>query len=276
MSRFTEVGDRVWVARYEWFDVNVTVVGSQRGLLVVDTNGSTAEGRLVADDIRKLGAGDVIAVVNTHWHFDHTFGNEAFRLACGDIPFIAHEAAADEFARSAEEARQWFAGAPEDPHSADVLATNFVRPTETFISTRTIDLGDRSVELVHPGRGHTAGDLLVQIPGADILLAGDVVEESGSPSYGPDSFPLSWPRELDVVLDLMTPDTVVVPGHGAPVGRDFVESQRDDVLRVACTIRDLAARGIPAEDALSAAAWPWKPSLLRDAVARGYAELARE
>ena len=42
MADFTEVADRVWVARYEWFDVNVTAVGGDRGLVVVDTHGSTA------------------------------------------------------------------------------------------------------------------------------------------------------------------------------------------------------------------------------------------
>ena len=44
MSIFTEVGDRVWVARYEWFDVNVTLVEGSRGLVVVDTHASAAAG----------------------------------------------------------------------------------------------------------------------------------------------------------------------------------------------------------------------------------------
>ena len=47
MSEFTEVGDRVWVARYEWYDVNVTVVEGEAGLLVVDTHASTKAGREV-------------------------------------------------------------------------------------------------------------------------------------------------------------------------------------------------------------------------------------
>ena len=76
-------------------------------------------------------------------------------------------------------------------------ATRSSRPDRaadhTFSSVRSIDLGDRVVELVHPGRGHTGGDLVVRVPDADVLLAGDLVEESAPPSYGPDCFPLDWP-----------------------------------------------------------------------------------
>ena len=93
---FTEVADRVWVARYEWFDVNVTLVAGDRGLLAVDTHGSAVAAREVIDDIRRLGVGEVVAVVNTHEHFDHTFGNGEFRTAFGAVPIHAHETAAEQ------------------------------------------------------------------------------------------------------------------------------------------------------------------------------------
>lgn len=274
MAEFTGVGDRVWVARHDWFDANVTVIGGERGLLVVDTHGSTAAGRVVVDDVRRLGAGDVVGVVNTHWHFDHTFGNEAIREAWGDVQFTAHEDAAAELAGRAEEIRRRYAEAPEDPHSADVMATTVLVPSDTFTSSTVIDLGDRAVELVHPGRGHTAGDLVVRVRDADVLLAGDLVEESAPPSYGSDCFPLAWPPTLDTVLGLLTADTVVVPGHGAPVNRGFVEQQREHVGLVALAVRDLAARGVPAAEALAATSWPWDPALLQQAVTRGYEQLS--
>ena len=275
VADFTEVAARVWVARYEWFDANVTVVGGGRGLLVVDTHGSTAAGRAVVDDVRRLGAGEVVAVVNTHWHFDHTFGNEAFRDAWGDVPFTAHEDAAEELTRRAGEVRQRYADAPDDPHSADVVATTVVVPDDTFSSAKVLDLGDRAVELVHPGRGHTAGDLVARVPDADVVLAGDLVEESAPPAYGSDCFPLAWPHSLDTVLGLLTGGTVVVPGHGAPVDRDFVEQQRNEIGLVAQEVRDLAARGVPPRDALAQGEWPWDSSLLEQAVARGYEQLPR-
>ncbi|WP_101524861.1 MBL fold metallo-hydrolase [Nocardioides houyundeii] len=241
MAEFTEVAHRVWVARYAQHDVNVVVVAGADGVLLVDTGESEAVGREIARDVRGLGAGEVTAVVNTHDHFDHVGGNPAF----AGVPVHAHESAA------------------------------VVDVTHPFSSVRVLDLGGRTVELVHPGRGHTSGDTVVRVPDVDVLLAGDLVEESAPPSYGEDSWPFEWPLALDVVLSLTTSASVVVPGHGATVDRDFVEQQRAEIGIVAETIRDLAGRGVPVVQALGAGSWPFPAEALGEAVARGFEQLPR-
>jgi glyoxylase-like metal-dependent hydrolase (beta-lactamase superfamily II) len=276
---FTEVADGVWVARHEWFDVNVTVVRGDRGLMVVDTHASAEAARGVVADVRALAAGEVVEVVNTHEHFDHCFGNGTFRAAYGDVPVHAHESAAEAMAAAGERIKRRYADEPDDPHGDEVRATEVVLPDHTFSSARVVDLGDRLVELVHPGRGHTAGDLVVRVPDADVVLLGDLVEESAArdatPGFGPECWPLEWPLTLDVALGLTTPRTVVVPGHGAVVDRDFVEQQRNDIGVLAETIRDLAGRGVPAAEALGATEWPFAATYLEDAVRRGYEQLPR-
>ncbi|MBM7509966.1 MBL fold metallo-hydrolase [Nocardioides sp. 31GB23] len=273
---FSEVADRVWVARHEWYDVNVSVVAGDRGLVVVDTHGSAAAGRRVLDDVRRLGAGEVVAVVNTHAHFDHAFGNVAFREADPEVPIHAHEGAvAGLEATSVADTAAAHAGGADDPRREEVLATEVVLPDRTFSSATVLDLGDRVLELVHPGPAHTAGDLVVLVPDAQVLLAGDLVEESGPPSLGADSFPMQWPLSLDIVLGLTTGASTVVPGHGAVVDRDFVEVQRNELGIVAETIRDLAGRGVPVDEALAAGEWPWEPRHLEAAVRRGYEQLPR-
>ncbi len=278
---FTEIADRVWVARYDWFDVNVTLVGGTDGLLIVDTHASDRAARAVVDDVRRLGAGEVRAVVNTHEHFDHTFGNAAFRAAYGPVPIHAHEVAAERTVSAGERVQALYDEDDnlDDPHRDEVQDTEIVPADTTFSSAVALDLGDRLVELVHPGRGHTAGDLVVRVPDADVLLAGDLVEESmarrGVPGFGDDCYPMEWPLSLDIVLGLTTAASVVVPGHGAPVDRDFVEEQRNAIGVVAETIRDLATRGIPLADALDAAEWPYPREELAAAVRRGYEHLPR-
>lgn len=273
---FTEVADKVWVARYPWFDVNVTVVAGSRGLVVVDTHSSARVGREVVADVRALGAGEVVAVVNTHEHFDHTFGNATFREEYGDsLPIHATDEAAARTVAAGERVKRDYEAATDDPHRDEVLATTILPADQVFSSARVIDLGDRAVELVHPGRGHTGGDLVVRVPDADVLLAGDLVEESAAPAYGADSYPLDWPMTLDLALNLTTPGTVVVPGHGAVVDRAFVQDQRADIGVVAETIRDLAGRGVPVADALAGAEWPFPREGLADAVRRGYEQLPR-
>jgi len=275
--RFTEIAHDVWVGRYEWFDVNVTLVRGGSGLLVVDTHASAEAARAVIEDVRALGAGDVVAVVNTHEHFDHTFGNGAFRSAYGAVPVHAHEIAAERTVAAGERIKAVYDEPDnvDDPHRDEVQATEIVPADTTFSSAVALDLGGRMVELVHPGRGHTSGDLVVRVPDADVLLGGDLVEESGPPGFGNDSYPMDWPLSLDIVLGLLTPASVVVPGHGAPVDRGFVEDQRNTIGIVAETIRDLATRGVPVTEALDAADWPYPRERLAHAVTRGYEHLPR-
>jgi glyoxylase-like metal-dependent hydrolase (beta-lactamase superfamily II) len=273
---FTEVADGVWVARYEWFDVNVSLVRGASGLLVVDTHASALAAAQVVEDVRALGAGEVVAVVNTHEHFDHTFGNVTFREEYGDaLPIHATDVAADRTIAAGERVKRDYEADTDDPHRDEVLATPIVPADHVFSSASVLALGDRGVELVHPGRGHTGGDLVVRVPDADVLVAGDLLEESAPPVYGGDSFPLDWPLTLDLVINLMTPGSVVVPGHGAVVDREFVFDQRADLGVVAETIRDLAGRGVPVADALAEAEWPFPREGLAHAVRRGYEQLPR-
>jgi len=276
---FVEVADRCWVARHAWFDVNVTVVGGDRGLLVVDTHASEQAAWTVLEQVRALGAGAVVAVVNTHEHFDHVLGNAAFTEGYDAVQLVAHETAAARMPAAVERVKGLYDDEPDDPHGSEVRASRVVVPDQTFSSARALDLGDRMVEVIHPGRGHTGGDAVVRVPDINVLLAGDLVEESaqrnGVPGFGADSFPMEWPGSLDLVIQLLDEESVVVPGHGLPVDKDFVQDQRGAIGMVAETIRDLASRGVPVADALDAPEWPYPKEELGQAVIRGYEHLPR-
>jgi glyoxylase-like metal-dependent hydrolase (beta-lactamase superfamily II) len=273
--RFTEIAPRVWVAHYDWMHVNITLVGGSDGLLMVDTHGSAAEARVVADDVRRLGAGPLTGLVNTHEHWDHHFGNATMVEQFGDMPIHATEWARDHIEDSARGVFEKYEQATDHPRREEILATTVLLPTHTFSSAVQLDLGDRAVELIHPGRGHTSGDLVVRVPDADVVIAGDLVEESDPPFIGDDSWPLEWPTTLDLVIGLMTDATVVVPGHGKVVDQAFVQDQRVELGVIAETIRDLASRGVPQSEALAQGEWPWDRELLESAVRLGYEHLPR-
>ncbi|GAB3656659.1 MBL fold metallo-hydrolase [Nocardioides korecus] len=272
--RFVEVADRVLVARVDWFDVNVTVVAGSEGLLVVDTHASPRVAREVAQEARRLLGAPLLGIVQTHVHFDHTLGTRAVLDVLGLAPVVSHDAAAAALPAHAAQVRASAAADPDERmhELADVAE---VVADRTFSSVTTVDLGDRVVELVHPGRGHTDGDVVLRVEDADVLLAGDLVEESGTPAWGEDCWPMEWPLSLDLVLELVGPATVVVPGHGAPVGKDYMYEQRAAIGVVAETVRDLAGRGIPVSRALEEGQWPYPREALAHAVRRGYEQLPR-
>jgi glyoxylase-like metal-dependent hydrolase (beta-lactamase superfamily II) len=120
------------------------------------------------------------------------------------------------------------------------------QPNVEIAVATAVELGDRRVEIAHLGRGHTDGDLVVVVPDADVLFAGDLLESAGPPSFGPDSVPDEWPATLDAVIGLMTSGTLAVPGHGEPVDRNFVFEQRGRIAAEAARQHEQPPnRGLP-------------------------------
>lgn len=272
MTDFAEVGAGVYVLRYPVLDVNVTLVVGDGEALVVDTLSTDAQAHELVDAVRRVTPYPW-TLVNTHHHFDHCFGNA---VLAGPTPYAiwSHvEAAAQLRDRAAALQRGWYEEwAPIDPALADGLAAvTVLPPNRTVRGESTLDIGGRIVVLRHPGRGHTAGDLILLVPDADVLLAGDLVEEGGPPMFG-DSYPLEWPETLAGLLRQIGPATVVVPGHGGVVDRAFVRAQHDELAELAWLIRDGHADGAAPEKVAARSALGSQAAL--PAVHRGYAELS--
>ena len=281
-SPFVEVADRVFVARYPQWDVSVGLVVGPGAALVVDTRAATSQGREILDDVRALGLDvDVRHVVNTHVHFDHTFGNRAFEAAT----VHAHQRVAETFVADAERfkalVRLDHNDAPELGYTVadldDLLDTEVRGPDRTFTTSTTVDLDGRPVVLTHAGRGHTDGDIAIHVPDAGVTFLGDLVEQSAHPALGGDSYPLDWAATLDGHLAGLVGE-VVVPGHGTPVDPAFVRSQRAEMAAVATVIRERYAAGVPLLDAQRQpdSRLPYPLDDLVAAFERGYAHAAAD
>jgi glyoxylase-like metal-dependent hydrolase (beta-lactamase superfamily II) len=272
MAGFTEVADRVFVLRYPVLDVNVTLVLGDGAALVVDTLSGAGQARELIGLVRRIAAVP-LSVVNTHHHFDHCFGNAELRRA-GAGPFWGHQETVRELTERGEQWRrawveQWQASQPE--LAATLAREPILAPTRTVHHAATLDVGGRRVELRHLGRGHTAGDLVALVPDARLVVAGDLVEEGTPPDFA-DGYPLDWPDALAALATLLSPDAVVVPGHGAPVDRAFVQAQHAQLSRLDWLIRDGHAAEAPADEVARQAPFDREVSLV--AVGRGYAELS--
>jgi len=272
-----EVGDRVWYRRYPAWDVNVGVIAGAGGLLLVDTLSSPREARTLRADLAELpgGADAVRWVMNTHAHFDHWFGNAVFAGA----RIVAQAQMPRDAAGTLAEQKEFLA-ARSEPYRSDMASLELAWPDELVAESAAADLGDRQVHFSYLGRGHTRHDLVASVatgtdrePAQAVLFAGDLIESSAPPAFGPDSFPLDWPRAARALSGLAE-GAVVVPGHGPHVDAAFVASQGEELGQVASQIHRLHAAGVPETDALAAGSWPWDACLLDDAVRRGYAQLS--
>lgn len=251
-GRWVELGDGVLVRRYADLDLSVGLVVGDGACLVVDTRGDLVQGAELADAVRRVTRAPW-TVALTHVHWDHSFGTGAFLPAA----VWAHERCRTELAgwgdaMRAEVARMY--RAMERPTDAEhVLAVRPVLPDRVVDRRAELTVGGRPVVLAHLGFGHTDNDLVVHVPDAGVVFAGDLVEQGAPPAFE-DSFPLAWPATVDGILDLR-PD-VVSPGHGDPVDTAFVAAQRAELAVMAEAGADVVAGRCGRRDALLRSPYP--------------------
>jgi glyoxylase-like metal-dependent hydrolase (beta-lactamase superfamily II) len=268
MSNWNEVGDGVFVRRYAFFDQNIVAIRGDDGYLVVDTRVSHRQAGEILDDLRQLSAMPVRAVVNTHGHSDHAFGNARFR----PVPIWGHTRCATMVCDTGEEQRA--AGTTAIPELAEELAEVVLDPPDRLFDLSTtvpFDSGGRLVELRYLGRGHTDNDIVVLIPDADVLLAGDLLENDATPSFG-DAFPMDWPATVEALVELVS--GAVVPGHGSVGDRGFAVRQMIE-FRAVAELAGLVHQGVLAlDDAVLRT--PYPADTARQPLERALAQLRGE
>ena len=269
MAIWTEVGDRVFIRRYAFFDQNIGVVLGDGEVLLVDTRSTHVQAREILTDLRELTAAPVTVVVDTHGHFDHAFGNHVFR----PTTIWGHDRCVTFMARTGEARRA--AIADEEPEIAADLAEVLIDPPDqTFDETAYVEVGGRRVELRYLGLGHTDHDIVVNVHDAYVLFAGDLLENGAVPFFG-DSYPLDWPETASRVAELVR--GVVVPGHGNHAGRPFAEGQAASLAGLAELARRVHRGELSEEDALSATPFPAYPGeAIRRPLHRTLAQLRGE
>ena len=154
---------RRWPSRRS---VNVGLVVGRDACLLVDCGSSPEQGASIRNAIASVTAVPLVAVVVTHWHYDHAFGLAAF----ADVETIGHESVPSRLASA--EAAEIAARLGLDP-------ATLRSPRRSLAVATAVDLGGRRVEIAHLGRGHTDGDLVVVVPDADLVFAGDLIESVG-------------------------------------------------------------------------------------------------
>ncbi|GAA1863957.1 MBL fold metallo-hydrolase [Pseudonocardia alni subsp. carboxydivorans] len=253
-GRWLELADGVLARRHDELDLTTGLVLGTSAALVIDTRGDTAQGAELAAAVRAVTALPVVVAL-THAHFDHCFGTAAFPGA----PVYAQAGCAGALlATAAAQRAHWTrhyrdagntgssgASGSSAAATADALAATVpVLPDHPVCarpaSVHPLDLGGRVVQLVHPGPGHTGHDLVVHVPDAGVLFAGDLLENGAPPSFGPDSYRRDWAAAVGLLLEVgaapaATGTRVFVPGHGDPLSPDEAAAQHADLLRIART-----------------------------------------
>ena len=169
--------------------------------------------------IAALGGDKPAWLLNTHWHGDHTGGNE--NLAESGSLIVAHDKVRERL--SAGQFMEFF--------DMDVApAPEAALPVVTFNDEVTFHLGGHTVHAIHLPGAHTDGDAVVHLREANVIHTGDIVFYGMYPfiDYGSGGSLAGMVDAVDRMLALSDDETRFIPGHGGPVlERDQVRQYRD-------------------------------------------------
>ena len=228
-------------------NVNITAFLTEAGIVLVDTGESEAEGKRARKLIEEVFPGAEFAyLINTHSHWDHISGNSAFP----GVQIVAHQKCRDSIEKGdgdrgnpaidrdvpraeTDSLTGEVAGdIPPPPPPAGTIWFEGERydltvPDITFTDSMSIHCGNTTFNLHYFGETHTVSDILIVVPEAGILLAGDLFFHNWLPVFSPwiHPDPGRWQAVRDILLAEETRFEAVIPGHGPLMDREELEKQ---------------------------------------------------
>jgi len=222
---------------------NVVILKSTDGTVVVDGGAASHSAALLDAVLGPEPRRPVLALFNTHWHYDHTGSNEAFGEAGTKI--LAHE-----------NTKLWLGGdfRVEWEDRDYKPRPRIALPTETFYTSGALSLADEEVEYGYLPRAHTDGDIYVFFRKANVLVAGDTLAVGRYPisDYSTGGWPLGMLDATDRLLELADADTLIVPGDGPVQTRADVQAQRDMLAVVTERLMEMMAKSMSTSEMLAA------------------------
>lgn len=212
---------------------NIAVFTWPEGKLAVDSGIMGASDAILAQ-IDSFGPQPLRILINTHWHYDHTDGNQAFRKRGALI--VAHENVRKRMG-SAQEIDFFHAHIPASP--ADAL------PESTFPSDTTFNLGTEQIRVTYVSPAHTDGDSFIQFVNANVVHTGDLGFNGMYPfiDYSTGGRVDGMVAAANKLLTICDSRTKIIPGHGPFMTTAEFKAYRDMLTDVTDRVRTLKKQG---------------------------------
>src|SRR5215469_3448451 len=183
---------------------NIAVLPGRDGKLLIDAGFAGARPK-IADALASIGSDPIKHLINTHWHFDHTDGNEWLHSAGATI--LAHENTRKHLSENTR---------VEGWDFTFMASSSGAIPGDVFATERTLELNGEKIALKYCAPAHTDSDIYVHFTGADILHVADTFWNGYYPfiDYSTGGSIDGMIRATEANLSKITNDTIVIPGHG--------------------------------------------------------------
>ncbi|WP_435258032.1 MBL fold metallo-hydrolase [Thioclava sp. FR2] len=209
---------------------NLSFIVTEDGVIVINGGASWKLAEALHAEIRAVTDQPVKLVINENGQGHSMLGNSYW--AAQNVPILAHEEAAAEFAHDGDAALIALRAYARE----NAEGTDLVTPTETFTDKKIIEMGGVTVEVLHLGPAHSPGDTQVWIPQWSIMITGDIAFHERMPPIFEGTCTSCWIDTWDNALMPLNP-TYVIPGHGHPTNlaqvtrytRDYVADLREKI-----------------------------------------------
>jgi cyclase len=233
---------------------NTAIVETADGVLIVDSHSKPSAARAILAGLKDITRKPVRYLVNTHFHWDHWQGNEAYPAAYPDVEIVTSDVTREAMlGKSVKRIQDQIRALPEEiaalPEGDDrIQAEAFLAelrglkpalPTLAFQGHLRLGGRGREIELHHLGRAHTEGDVFVHLPEERIVITGDCV--IGWTPYMGDAYPEDWVRTLDR-LERLDFDRMIM-GHGEVAGKEWLRFFRGYIADLVEAVGKEAAAG---------------------------------
>jgi glyoxylase-like metal-dependent hydrolase (beta-lactamase superfamily II) len=202
---------------------NLSFVITGDGVVVINSGASWKLAEALHAEIKALTEQPVKLVIAENGQGHAMLGNGYW--AAQGVPILAHEDAAEEFEHTAPQslaALKSYAGANSE-------GTAITPPSQTFTEAKTIQMGDVTLEVLHLGTAHSAGDTQVWIPQWGVMIAGDIAFHERMPPIFEGTCTACWIEIWETAFAPLNP-TYVIPGHGHPTNLAQVTRFTHDYL----------------------------------------------
>jgi glyoxylase-like metal-dependent hydrolase (beta-lactamase superfamily II) len=229
---------------------NIAVLPGNDGKLIIDAGYLTARSKIAAA-LSSVSPNPIKHLVNTHWHFDHTDGNEWMHSAGATI--TAHENTRKHLSTSTR-VEDWNFTFPPWPEGAI--------PTEVFKADKTLHLNGVTIALKHYDPAHTDGDISAYFTEADVFHSGDTWWNGYYPfiDYSTGGSLDGMIKAAEANLSMVTDKTIVIPGHGPVGGKTEMTEYRDMLAAIRERVAALKGEGKSLNEIVAA-----KPTAAYDA-----------
>lgn len=241
MRKLLQVSERVWIVPPQWQYVEPTIgfVLTKEGVVVVDAGNSPDHARRALDALQHVTDLPIRYVINTHRHWDHTFGNQVF-----GAPVIAHAFTKRKMLANMRD--DWAPGQIMNWVSNWVLkmvptlrleqfaGLRLVLPEITFTGKLELELGSMHFRLLYAGGGHTRDSVIIHLPTEKILFLSDAL-------YPNPEGKITKLAPLCARLERLEAETLI-PGHEMPYEREKLMLRREYYRSLVQTAQKLRRR----------------------------------